>query len=463
MPEPFHDLLSFYGDQPAFRFEAEVHDCEVRGRIPDDLRGTYYRVGPDTQFPTLEGDVIINGDGMASMFRFENGRVSFRCRYVRTERFQTERAAGRRLYGKYRNPYTDDPATRGTDRDNTANTYGFFHNGRLFALREDSWPTELDPDTLETLGPWNFDGALKSKSVTAHPKIDPVTGEWWSFGLFSHRRYDGDMTLQVIDKDGKLVREEDFQAPYPGVAHDFAVTREHVIFPVMPLTVDLERVKAGGDFYAYDPNQPPVWGIMPRTGTTRDIRWYPTPRAFSGHIMNAYTEGTKVHVDATIAPGNSFRFFKDVNGQPTDPALGMATISRLTFDLADTNDNVEVKAFPGAAGEMPRCDERFQMSPYRYGFSKAPEGVARLDWLTGERLIHPTPDAPGGAQEPVFAPRGADAPEGDGYVLALVNRRTENRADLLVIDAKDMTGPPVAVVRLPFNQPMAFHGMFAPA
>ena len=80
-----------------------MFECEVEGEIPPELEGAYYRTGGDRQYPSLEEDIILNGDGMASMFRFENGHVSFRSRYVQTERLKREREARRRLYGHYRN------------------------------------------------------------------------------------------------------------------------------------------------------------------------------------------------------------------------------------------------------------------------------------------------------------------------------------------------------------------------
>lgn len=460
--EPFHELLSFYGTQKPYRFEADIYDCEVVGEIPAGLNGTFYRCGPDTQYPTMAGDVIINGDGMISMFRFENGHVDFRCRYVKTARMLAERAARRRLYGKYRNAWTDTPdAPADVDRDNTGNTYAFSHNGRLFALREDSHPHEIDPETLETLPPFDFDGKLRSKTVTAHPKIDPVTGEWWGYGLFAEKRYDGEMALQVADKHGNLIREEAFQSPYPGVCHDFAVTREHVIFPIMPMTVDVERLKTGGDFYAYDPDLPSMWGIMPRDGSVKDLRWFSASSAFSGHIMNAWTDGHKVHIDATIGHGSGFPFVKTVDGRDVEPVF--ATVSRMTFHLDSNDDRVDEAPFPGAIGEMPKMDDRFQMSRYRYGYMKKRDGLARLDWETGELLTHAIPEAPGGVQEPVFVPRSPDAPEGDGWLLFLVNFNAENRAELRIVDAMDVTAPPVARVLLPFNQPSAFHGCYVAA
>ena len=135
-------------------------------------------------------------------------------------------------------------------------------------------------------------------------------------------------------------------------------------------------------------------------------------------------------------------------------------MTRLSFDLGSTNDHVEVKPFAGSVGEMPRIDDRFQMRRYRYGFGKSPDGVIRLDWETGELQRHVTPATV--TQEPVFVPRAPDAPEGDGWLLCVANRLAENRADLLILDAMNLEEPPVATVKLPFNQPMAFHGMFQP-
>lgn len=459
----FNPVESFYGTQRAFRFEADIFDCEVEGAIPPALNGSYYRVGPDTQYPTRQGDIILNGDGMISAFHFANGHVDFRCRYVRTERFLTERQHRRRLYGKYRNPYTDDPATAGTDRDATGNTSAFMHNGKLFALREDSLPVAIDPVTLDTLGVHDFDGLFAGLTMSAHPKIDPRTGQWWSFALFAQKRYDGDMMLILCDRDGRLIRQEAFQAPYPGVVHDFAVTRNHVIFPVMPLTVDRARMARGGDFYAHDAALPSMWGIMPRDGDVNELRWIAVPGAFSGHIMNAFDEGGIVHVDATISQGNSFRFFQDIHGQATEPRHGIATVTRLSFDLSDPKVSCTLRPFPGAIGEMPRCDERYGMERYRWGFAKAPTGIMRLNWATMERDEFTLQPGQASAQEPIFVPRSPDAAEGDGYILSVVNRHQENRADLVILDSRTFAGRPVATVRLPFNQPLAFHGTFAPS
>jgi carotenoid cleavage dioxygenase len=466
MPEVFlpYDSFGLQKRQP-MRFEADVFECEVEGEIPPELDGAYYRTGADRQYPSLEEDIILNGDGLASMFRFENGHVSFRSRYVQTERLKREREARRRLYGHYRNRHTDDDAVSNLpQRDNTGNTYAFNHHGELYMLREDSRPYRLDPRTLETIEVAEF-GALGSTALTAHPKIDPKTGEWWSYGVFARGEPTTDASLHVFDANGHLLREEWFHTPYPGLSHDWGVTREHLVFPIMPLTADDRRLRDGGQYYQYDADLPSAWGIMPRGGTAAQMRWFHIPGLVMGHVMNAYTEGNLVIVDTPASPGNCFSFFKDKHGNGPAPADAVTQLTRIVFDLSKSDDEaVSLHAVNGAFGDMPRIDDRFAMEKYRIGYfawRDMPQmGVGQIDWDSGELKVHELHGA--AAQEPLFVPRSADAPEADGFILAAVDRFAERRTDLLVLDGNDVSRPPIATVKLPFALPMAFHGSWMP-
>ncbi|MGH1554655.1 carotenoid oxygenase family protein [Streptomyces sp. L7] len=66
------------------------------------------------------------------------------------------------------------------------------------------------------------------------------------------------------------------------------------------------------------------------------------------------------------------------------------------------------------------------------------------------------------AQEPVFVPRSDDAPEGDGWLLTMINVMPENRAEFWVLDANQIEADPVARVLLPYRQAFSFHGSFVP-
>ena len=79
-------------------------------------------------------------------------------------------------------------------------------------------PWALDPQTLETLGEWNFDGQIDSATFTAHPKLDPVTGNLLAFSYEAKGDGTPDMAYFEISPEGKLLHEIWFQAPYAAMA-----------------------------------------------------------------------------------------------------------------------------------------------------------------------------------------------------------------------------------------------------
>ena len=60
-------------------------------------------------------------------------------------------------------------------------------------------------------------------------------------------------------------------------------------------------------------------------------------------------------------------------------------------------------------------------------------------------------------------PRNATAPEGDGYLIGVVDREIERRSDLVILDAQRLAEGPIATVRLPFKIFQQVHGCWVPA
>ena len=149
----FPNAPEFTGLNSPLGEEYELAELPVEGRIPVEVAGTFFRAIPDPAFPPYleDGAAVISGDGMVSALRFAGGEVSFAIRYVETERHRAEVAAGRALFGKYRNPFTDKPEVTGLDRT-VANTTPVWHAGRLLMTKEDGRPYRVDPRTLATLG-----------------------------------------------------------------------------------------------------------------------------------------------------------------------------------------------------------------------------------------------------------------------------------------------------------------------
>ncbi len=484
MTTPFPTTRSFSGFNAPGRFECDINDLEVvQGAIPADLEGTFFRVAPDPQFPPKSGDDIpLNGDGMAFAFRFANGRASLKSRWIRTQKFVAERAAGRALYGMYRNPFTDDDSVRGKSRG-TANTNIVWHGGRLLALKEDSLPVQLDPRTLETLGDWDFNGHYRYPTFTAHPKIDPTTGEMVFFGYEARGEASPDIVYGVADRFGHMTRQEAFTAPYASMVHDFGVTREHVVFAISPLVSDLDQMKRGGPHFAWDGTLPVHVGIFPRAAGPGAIRWFKTPTCFSSHVMNAYTEGSTVHFDTPAGDMVVFPFFPLRHGQAFDPRRATPKMQRWSFDLASPHDGFERHDLDAVVAEFPRIDDRFAMGRHRHGWTvsraegRGTETNASLTGKTFNALAHFDLDQAQGqgrttlfyagddssTQEPVYAPRPGGTEEGDGYVLVLVNRLGEMRNDLLILNARDFNAAPLAVIKLPVRLRNGLHGNWVPA
>ena len=297
-------------------------DCEVEGTLPSDLNGTFYRVGPDFQYPPREPNIPLDGEGHIGMFRFENGHVDYKSRFVRTQRYKAQAAARESLFGTYRNPRGDDPRVKGLSRG-TANTTPMFHHGKLLALKEDSPPVVLDPDTLETVDDYyTFGGKLKSLTFTAHPKIDSESGELLAFGYEASGEGSTDVAVLTIAPDGRLTDETWIKVPYAGMIHDFAVTQKHVAFLVTPMITDVEGMKQGRIHFSWDSSLPTWLGVMRRGGDGKDLRWFKGPERCATHTTGCFTDGERVYVDMDMALKNQFPFIPQKDGSPYDPGGG---------------------------------------------------------------------------------------------------------------------------------------------
>ena len=449
------------GNFAPWRMEGDAPDLEVIGELPRELNGTWYRNGPNPAFAPMGRYHWFDGDGMIHAIRLEAGRASYRNRWVRSAGLVAERAAGRALYpGLFDMTPSETPSYK-----NTANTNIVWHAGKLLALMEATPPTQLRPDTLETVGEYDFGGGLAG-AMTAHPKLDPETGEmlFFGYGPFPYLQY------WVADRDGALVRHEVVDLAWPSMVHDFAVTANHVVFILNPLVFSFENLEQHGSVFTWEPERGTRLGVMPRSGGAADVRWYETEACYVFHPLNAYEEGGTIVLDVARYPRLDFMTPKAAR----DPGLDEDTapkMHRWVIDLA--GGGVRSQPLDDVGAEFPRADERRLGRKHRWGYVAAvgPEGSSGMPLFTAIRrydLERGTIDArafgPGnGVAEPLFVPRAADAAEDDGYVLALAYDAAANASRFHVLDARDIAGEPIATVLLPHRVPYGFHGNWVPA
>ncbi|MBQ9053037.1 carotenoid oxygenase family protein [Rhodococcus sp. (in: high G+C Gram-positive bacteria)] len=473
--EKFHPQLA--GNYAPITAESDAPDLPVtEGQLPDGLNGVLYRNSTNPMYPPLNKDDHhwFLSEGMVHAVFVRNGKVSYRNRWVQTDQYLAQRDAGRRLVSTGLN--TPSLPEGETISKHFAATHALYHGEKLLALDEWAKPAALDGESLETLfETWDFYGA-QDGPFTAHPKLDPDTGELIGFGYQAAGPGTSEMSYTVVDPTGHVTRHDHFEVPFCSVIHDFGVTSEHIIFPLFPADVSIERIQKGGPLVAFNPELGTHFGILRRDADISTIRWFRGDPCFAFHTMNAYTEvqdgHTKVVLDMMKFP--NLPLFPDVNGENIPQWIrdGDGIPVRWTFDLESDEDTYTEEVLSDLKGEFPAIDNRYAGKPYTTGFYSAYQNdewiegafhdtIVQLDLKTGNRREY----HPGGGQyflETVFVPRNEDAAEADGWLLTLSYSTDRNLSDFLVFDTTDITQGPIARVELPTRVPYGFHGSWRP-
>lgn len=424
--------------------ELTERSLRVDGTIPAALDGLYVRTGPNPSSGTSPHWFF--GDGMVHGVRLSGGKAQwYRNRFVQTPDLT--------------DPLADPMAGLGDLTRSKGNTHVLAHNGSLLALEEAHWPWRLDGE-LNTLGYENYGGALTC-SMTAHPKICPVTGELIAFSYFS---FEPPYLHYIrVSPTGELVQLEGIDIPNIVMMHDFNVTRERVVFMDLPLVFDLSQVASGIPF-KFNRDAGARLGVMPRNGTAADVRWYEIDPCYVFHPVNAYDDGDRVVLHVSRMP--------EAFGSSSDDYAEVGRLYRWTIDPAA--GTVTEELVDGRPGDFGRVDDRRVGLEARYGYLMALAGegnaeepvygdaIYKYDLATGQCWEHHLGAGVRGG-EPVFAPASPTAGEDEGWVMAIVHDTGTEQSRLVIIDAHDFTAPPVAVVHLPQRVPYGAHGSWVPA
>jgi len=465
-----------------------------RGTLPPELQGTLYRNGPGR----LErgGRWVhhpFDGDGMVTALRFEAGTARLTNRFVRTQGWLEEEAAGRMLYrGVFGTQKPGGPLANLFDLrlKNIANTHVVRLGDQLLALWEASSPHALDPDTLETKGLTLLDGVLSpGEAFSAHPRFDPGHhGEerMVTFGVKSGPR----STIRLMEfattgpQAGQLLSQRSDSFNGFAFLHDFAITPNWAVFlqnavAFNPLPFVLGQ-KGAAQCLASKPGGQAQFWLIPRDSGAyagQPPRIVPAPQGFVFHHLNAWeldkagpdgfggqVEGPALVVESiyyadfpSIGPDTDFRTI-DFNLIPE------GLLERCTIDLSSNTVRTERLS--------ERCCEFAMVNPRREGLNcrfawmavaeretgnDPLQAFKKLDLISGERRVWSA--APRGfVSEPVMVPRPEGSAEDDGWVLGQVWNGARSATDLVILDAASMEE--LAVLELPLAIPYGLHGSF---
>jgi carotenoid cleavage dioxygenase-like enzyme len=428
------------GFAPVFE-ERDAFDLPVRGAIPPELVGLYVRNGSNP--PKSDSPHWFFGDGMLHGVRIERGKALwYRNRYVRTD-----------LYVQGKSFAEGGPPGAGNNQSNVSVVH---HGGRLLTSGEIGFPFQIDPTDLSTIGVVDFAGKLQT-SFTAHPKIDPATGQLHFFGYWFLPPF---LSYHVADANGVVITSQEIAVEKPTMIHSFAITDRDVVFWECPVLFDLEAAIGGASNpFSWQPDYGARIGIMPLGGPAEQIRWVEIDPCYVFHEVNAHRDGDAVVVDVCRHP--DMFAGSDLGEKPH-------SIRRWRIDTAGASLAFSEEVVSDLQYELPTHDRRFTGRRQRHGWFVASRenphtvdlgGTGHIDFESGQASLW-DPGTSRHTDEALFVPAGAG--EGEGYLLTFVYDHVTDRSTLAILYATNVARGPLAEIELPQRVPHGFHGVWVP-
>jgi carotenoid cleavage dioxygenase-like enzyme len=289
---------------------------------------------------------------------------------------------------------------------------------RWIAMTETPIAIEFDAETLDTLGPVEWENGLGEHVATAHPHHDAERGELVSYVI----RFSRTSSYRVFAvPDGTRRRRPIATLPVrePAYMHSFALTDRYAVLFDQPLVVNPLRIALG--------NKPFI----------ENYEWKPE-RGTRFLVVDRQSGALRTSVQA-----DAFFTFHQVN------ALAGGTARR--EDLCDVRM------------ELPRIAYRSRNGrPYRYAYAASQDGTF-IDGLVkvdvGDGSVRRWQEDGCFPGEPVFVPAPGAGAEDDGVVLSVVLDTNAERSFLLVLDATGFEE--LGRAEAPHHIPFGFHGQFA--
>ncbi len=458
--------------QPATEFDLTPLSI-IAGEIPSDLRGTLYRNGP-ARLSRGKQQVghWFDGDGAILGVHFTDAGVSGVYRYVQTQGYLAEQSKDAFIYPNY------GMTAAGAfwhnwlkSIKNSANTSVLALPDRLLALWEGGKPHALDLNDLSTLGLDNLAELSDKQAFSAHPKVDPVTGNIFNYGIGAG--VNATLNLYRCDATGKLEQQNTHTLSGLPLIHDFCFAGEYLVFLVSPVRVNLAPVALGQKSYSdalkWKPELSTEILIFDRDSLALISRGQTDPW-FQWHFANGYVneDGNIVTEFTRYDNFDTNQYLKEVaSGYTETPAPG--TLWSLVIE-PQTAKVISNQQIADACGEFPLVSPAkvgknwcyTYLNVHRTGVTHGEElfnAIACFDRQTGKMAIadmgeniYPS--------EPILVPT-QDHPE-QGWLLTVVYDGNTNSSEVRIYQSDQLAQPPVCRLALPAVIPHSFHGTWKP-
>lgn len=451
-------------------FEGEWQASEVEGNWPSKLEGTLWRIGPGTKLNHgVPLQHFFDGDALVTALNFERGKIFVKSRFVNSSERLKEKTHGKMLFHEFG---TAAP-TWGYGYKNSPNVHLWPWDGKLLALSESSHPTLIDPETLATLGTWDFHGTLPANTTfTAHPKKDPRTGTTYSYGITRALR----PMLRVFKTPlGSTTLSQIAEFPLGGFypIHDFLMTENYLIFVIPPVKVPLLQAATLrwpiGEILKTEDGKSLRILVIKKDGTQDPFEIPSAPGGLIFHHVNAFEAEDKqqLHFHSILQSDTSAYDIFRAWSAPSLPPGPKTWLTRFKIDLKKRTVIARENLTEGNPFDFPCLDPGRISSPLRFvhAVEVAPSTTDPLSFeqLTCWDLAQKTARRVSAGSdrcygEPVFVSSQGLNTEEDGWILLLGYDLQRDETYLEVRKAVSLELE--ARAWLGRYLPLGFHGFF---
>ncbi|MDP6957401.1 MAG: carotenoid oxygenase family protein [Planctomycetota bacterium] len=444
---------------------------KVTGRLPSDLVGSLYRVGPSCF--SSHGhpyQTLFDGDGAVSRVRFDGKGAEGSVRFVEGPDRKEEAQRGKALYSTFGTKSPSRLHRVGGRIKNGANTSLLSWQGKMFALFEGGLPTEISPDDLRTLGENDLEGQIL-QSFSAHPHYVPQRRAFYNYGVRFGPITHLDLYELPMERSG-AIRLASLPLPFAPLIHDFIATENYLIFLVPPVRLRVMKVAMGlgtlAENFQWKPREGTEVIVVPIDDPQNPVRFRIDP-FFLWHFSNAFEERGKIVLDVVRYEDFSAKdFILQARSGSLPRTLAPGLFHRMTVDLKKKRASSE--PLSDWSVEFPRVAPGVESNGYQYSYLASHSGevaayegiwdqLVKLDVKSGRSQVLPMGSGRY-PSEPIFIPREGGKSEDDGWLVSLVYDQNIHKSSVVVVDGRDLEGGPVAEASFDQHIPFTFHGLF---
>ena len=440
----------------------------IRGVIPNEIRGRFIKIGPGAKENVANPlQHFFDGDAYISEFNFSDNNIILRAYFLKTPERLEELANKKMLYDEFG---TLAPSKKRKGRKNQPNINIIRWDNSLLALSEGAHPVQLNTDSYDYMSTYNFNGTLPEKvSFTAHPKYDPITNMGYCYGTYQGMS----KALNVYEMNPKTKELKELYSlgqKHVYMIHDMLITENFLIFIIPPaffklVDIILGKVPMAGAL-SFDQRANTRILILAKNNSIRPVE-LTIPAHLVFHNGNAYEENGKITIQTFLAKDESLLHL--ISKWQSDDVIkaSLPKLHEIVIDLE--NKKVDSMDELLADHDFPVINEAFRAKKNQFLYATkmgnvndpmAFNGISKIDLQSRLTEFYPM-KAEEVCGEVFFVPSKLDDQEEDsGFIAYQGHNNKLDQGFLEILNAKDLTF--VGRVWADRYLPLGFHGHFFP-